>query len=479
VSTVSSSTSSTSTSYVKSENSSNGTVSFSGISSGVDTAALVDQLIEAERSGTDTRIANSTAEINADISALGKVSDALSTLQTASDALDSDSTGNARTTSVDDGAGFSASAEAGAAVGSYEIEVTQLAQSHKLTSAAYESDATIGSGTLTISAGGSSVEVEVDADDTLSDIAEAINNAAGSEIVVASTISTDDGERLVLTAAQSGEDNALTVTSSDSSLAALTYPATTTESGSTGMSQTTAAQDAILKIDGYTKTSSSNSVDDVLQGVTLELESVTTGSSYTLEISSDTSTISDALTEFVDAYNNLMTVLDEVSAYNLDSDGALAGDSLIRNLKNQVRSSISDNTVELSTLGITIEQESGQIGTMELDTDVLNTALRENPSAVGNVFSSKDSNSLGSSLNTVYDTMIDDSDGLIPQREDTLEAKLVDLEQQSEDLDERMTTLRATYEAEFVAMEKTMSEMETTSSYLDQYLNTDDDDDDD
>lgn len=460
-----------------------GTISFAGLSSGVDTAEMVEKLVAAERAGADTRISTASSENSSKISGLGSVSSTLASVQTALEALSSDESGNARVASVADDAGFTASAASGAAVGSYDIEVVQLATKHKITSGAYASDATVGSGTLTIEAGDSNIDVSVKSTDTLSDIAKAINTAAAGSGVIASIVSTDDGDRLVLSAADTGAENSISITSNDSSLEALTYSVSTTtdDSGNTtavttgGMAETIAAQDAVIKIDGYSKTSASNTIEDVLEGVTLSLTAATEGSAYSLDVSGDQSTVSSAVSTFVSAYNTALTMLSTVSAFDVEAgtEASLTGDSMVRSLQSQLRNMIGDNVVALQALGISMDKT----GAMTLDSEVLADALETNPSAVSNLFGSTDGSdtsgkTLGDTLTTLLDSMLDENKGVIPQRQEALERKNDDLEVQMEALDARMEKVQARYEAQFTAMETTMAQMSTISSYLTQMLSS-------
>ncbi len=466
-----------------------GTISFSGLSSGVDTATMVDKLVAAERAGKDTQITNQTTDATGKISSLGNVSSSLASLQKALDALKADQSGNARTATVEDDAGFTASAASGAAVGNYDIEVTQLATRHKLTSAAYGADATVGSGKLTITAGDTSFDVDVSSTDTLATIAKAINASAAGKGVIASVVSTDDGDRLTLTAADTGVEKAITVTSDDASLAALTYPGTTStdDQGNTvtvGMTQTTAAQDAVIKVDGFTKTSASNTIENVLQGVTLTLNKANVGTAYNVDIAGDQSKVTSAVQTFVSAYNSTLTMLGTVSAFDVDkqTQAPLAGDSLVRTLNSQLRNMVGNSVVQLAALGITMDKT----GAMTLDSATLSDALNENPSAASNLFgttgtitastianASSNTNAnanLGTALSTLIASMTDASTGVIVQRTNQLNDKLDDLKDQSADLDARMEKVKARYEAQFTAMESSMAQMSSISSYLTQML---------
>ncbi|WDS36844.1 flagellar filament capping protein FliD [Pseudoxanthomonas sp.] len=446
-----------------------GTISFSGLSSGVDTETLVTKLVAAERAGADTRISKATSSANGKISALGKVSSALSAVQTALEGLDSGKSGNARTATVAEGAGFTAVAASGASVGSYDIEVSQLATKHKLTSAAYAADAAVGAGTLTITAGDHSYDVTINADYTLANIAAAINAKTSGQGAVASVVRTDDGDRLVLTAADTGQANAIQVSSSDAALAALTYPGVTASDGSSvGLSQTTAAQDALIKVDGYTKTSASNTLTDVLDGVTLTLTKTTEGSAYNLAVETDQSAVSTAVSSYVSAYNAALTILGTVSAFDVEAQtqAALTGDSLVRNLESQLRSLVGSNYAALTQLGITTDKT----GAMTLDAGKLSEALDANPSAVSNVFGADAD--FGKDMKTLMQNMLTSNTGVIPQRTLSLDNKIKDLADQTTDLNARMQKVEARYKAKFTAMEATMAKMSTTSSYLTQMIDS-------
>ncbi|WVV49048.1 flagellar filament capping protein FliD [Pseudomonas sp. NA13] len=128
--------------------------------------------------------------------------------------------------------------------------------------------------------------------------------------------------------------------------------------GTTGnMTETVEALDAELTINGIAISSQSNTVEDALQGVTLSLSA--TGSSQTLTIAQDTDAILDAITAFVDAYNDYVTTVDELTSYDADTDtaGELLGDSTTRRISSELSSDLysaigSGTYSYLSQLGI-------------------------------------------------------------------------------------------------------------------------------
>src|SRR5690606_21130892 len=191
---------------------------------------------------------------------------AFSALGTAVNALTSTDNLQARKAILPAEANFAATTSAGAAAGRYQVEVLSLASAQKLTSGAFAADAAVGTGTLTISAGDTTLSIEIAApDNTLAGIRDAINAAAGGKTVTASIVTGDDGPHLVLNAVDTGSAGALKISASggDGGLSALSYD----PDGPSGLSQLLPAADARIVVDGIERTSSSNTVTDVIDKV--------------------------------------------------------------------------------------------------------------------------------------------------------------------------------------------------------------------
>ncbi len=436
-----------------------GTIQFSGLGSGIDTASMIEKLISAERSADDTRISKATTSASAKISAISTLTSAFTSLQSALSTLRSSDTSNARSTTVGTGAGFTATASAGAAAGTYSIQVVQLASAEKQMSGLKSSGATPGSdGTLSFSAGETQFDISVSSTDTLSSVAASINKAAAGKGLSATVINVDGGQQLVLTAADTGTAGAITI-DGDSTLKSWL-----------GMTKTDAT-DAKVTIDGQTRTSSSNTLTDLLDNVTLKLTAVDT-EAHSLGVSTNTGTISAAVASLVTSYNAALNALKSTSAFTPGTKGesgsssALTGDSMVRTLQQQLRTLIGNNVTDLKELGVTIAKD----GILSLDTSKLSSALTENPSAVSNVFDGD--TGLGEDLSTLLDGALDSTNGLFKLRNDSLSKTLNDLSDQSDRLDKRMEQLKAVYTAQFSAMETIVTQMNSTSTYLTQQLSS-------
>ena len=197
-----------------------------------------------------------------------------------------------------------------------------------------------GSNTFTPNVDKTEQSVTIDAsNNSLRGIRDAVNNA---EIgVTVSIVDDGSGKRLVFSSDNSGVDNSLEITVSEdpadndfdnSGLSQLAYDPTGSLGNGRNLSETVAAQDALLEIDGLSITRSSNTVSGVIDGVTLELKSEDVDTTATLTISSDNSVINRKVGDFVGSFNALQSTFKNLTQVNPDTGtaGELLGDSFLR-----------------------------------------------------------------------------------------------------------------------------------------------------
>ena len=284
-----------------------------GTAGKLDVPTMVAQLVAADRAQPEARIERGERQVNFQISAIGTLRSAFSALGTSLNALSSPDNVQARKAILPPEANFSATTSPGAAAGRYQIEVLALASAQKLTSDAFAADAAVGTGTLSISAGETTIEIEVTApDNTLAGIRDAINAAAGGKVVTASIVTGDDGPHLVLNAVDTGSAGALRISASggDGGLSALSYD----PDGPSGMSQLLPATDARIRIDGIERTSPSNTIADAIDKVGLTLTKAEPGVVRELRIEGDASVQRNAVKGFVSAYNAALGAIAQVTA---------------------------------------------------------------------------------------------------------------------------------------------------------------------
>ncbi len=455
-------------------------ISALGVGSNLNLSSLLDQLSSSEQARL-TPLTQQQSSWKAKLTAWGVVQSSLEKVKTASAALAN--TNNLISTKItSDNKAFSASVDAKAVAGSYQIEVTQLAQAHSLNSAKVASSTSdIGSSgaTLTISQPGQKepLTVTLNAGATsLTDIRDAINKQQGS--VSASIIKADDNSYyLSLTARDTGVANQMTVSVSGNSELADQLNYDPANPGTSQMRQTVAAQDAKVTINDIPITRSSNTITDAPEGLTLSLTKTNVGSPEQLTVAKDNTATTDAIKAFVDAYNSLQTTIASQTKYTKvdqgsdaqdSSNGDLLGDGTLRNIQTQLRSAISGvqggDFVNLSALGISL----GNDGKLTIDNDKLAKALNDKPASVSTFFSGADGKSgWGGKVNSLLESFLA-SDGSVA----TAEAGINDsLDKLSDRIDATTKSINATiarYKTQFTQLDTLMSKLNNTTSYLTQ-----------
>jgi flagellar hook-associated protein 2 len=446
----------------------------SGGGSVINVSSLVSQLVSVAQLPQQTLINNQGQVVTTEISALGTLKGALSTFQSSLAALSTPSAFNALTASSSNTSAFTATASATAVPGTYSIGITQLAQAQQLSSRAFVggASAVVGTGTLSLSLGGTSFGVTIDSsNNTLSGIAAAINSASGNPGITATVLTGSDGAHLVLSSSLTGAANTIQLTETDtgSGLAMLTY-----SSGSpTNYTQQTAAQDAQFSVAGVNSTSASNTVTNAISAVTLNLLAKTS-SNATLTVSNNTAVVQANIGTFVSAYNTLAATFSSLGSYDptTNTAGPMVGNSLLtgtqdmlRNAFNSIVNTGSSTYNTLASIGIT----SNRDGTLSLDSTALSGALATNFAAVSQLFSG--TNGIAASLNTQVTNALG-SNGFLTQAGQALTKQSNALTQQSDDLKTQMAALSASLTTQFTSLNTLLSSLQTTSGYLSQALSS-------
>ena len=360
-----------------------------GIGSGIDTAGLVDQLAEAARAPKDAAITRREEANSARISSLASAANGIDGFAKALSSLISGGTLFTQPSSSDTSV-VTASALPGARIGglSAQIEVTQLAQAQTLASEYLANgSAAVGQGTLTLTTSAGSFDIVIDAtNDNLIGLANAINGKNAG--VTARVVEDSNGARLVLKGGV-GAAKAFTLTAgagAEPGLSRFAYD----PGVSGGMTRAQQAQDAIVKLDGVTVTRASNSITDLISGVTIELKKANPGVGVALGATRPTAAIRQAVTDFVDAFNELKAVLDEATAAGTDTTeaGPLRGDVSIREMQRQLARLASatlnsaGGPATLAEIGVRTERT----GALSFDTARLDAALAADPDGVEALF---------------------------------------------------------------------------------------------
>ncbi|MDR3511966.1 MAG: flagellar filament capping protein FliD [Caulobacteraceae bacterium] len=390
------------------------TTYISSTASGLDTSSLITTAVATKTAVADAIDAKVTANTNK-ISAYTEVQTLMNDLSSAVDSLASatnlasgvdsvfDNTTASLTSSdasVSASNVMSATTTSEAVAGSYDLTVSQLAKSMKVASSTMDDTTALGlSGTFTLGAAdGTAATISVTSDMTLSDIASAISAQSGTTGVNATLIQVSSGQyKLMLTSADTGQAITATAASGDDVLNSIGV----TDSSGNFANLIQSAQDAVMTLDGTTITSASNTVSDVIPGVTLSLDSTTaSGDTITLTVAKDTSGVTSAINNFITAYNNLHDYLQTQEQVGSDgtvsSTAYLFADTTLRSLTSELNSLItgasgssdsssSSSISYLSQLGLSLTSSND----LELSgSSVLSTALASNSTALQDFFQS-------------------------------------------------------------------------------------------
>ena len=427
----------------------------------VDFSLIIDAILEQERAPIQ-RLESSKFEQQSRLSAYGDLESRLSALDAARSSLADSGAFQAFSTTAADDTLLSASAGVGATEGSHSIEVTSLAKAQVLATSATVSalDTVVAdAGTLTI--GGR--DYAVSSDTTLVELRDQIN-ADTDRLASASIVDTGAGLRLALTARSTGTAAAFTVTNGltlGGGASGIAFADTDTDgvSGDSAADNAVVASDASLLVDGIAVTSATNSVSGALAGVTLDLTGLGT---TTLDVATDTSSIKEKISDFVDAYNDFSLFMQQQFSVGGGPAGPLAGDFIGRQASSEIRQVLRGsggggafgNLVEI---GISFDRT----GSLTIDDAVLQDALESSPSDVETLFRSETGDTgildrmdnalqgyLGSSgLLTSVEERIDDAIGSLNQRIATMEERLVlreqELRQQFTAADQAISSLNA------------------------------------
>ncbi|NDA48042.1 MAG: hypothetical protein EBY21_12395 [Alphaproteobacteria bacterium] len=298
-----------------------------GAGSGVDTKALAQGLVDAEGGPRKEAINAKITRSETRISGYAALKYALSQLGGAFEKLNDQSDFGTPTVSVSQSSALSVTATGSAQIATHSVAVTQLAAAQRNASAGFSgAGASFNGGaglTLSLSVHGAASQTISVTTDTPDGVASAINAAGlGLSAQVVRTDSSATPYRIVVTG-QTGGSQDFTLTSS---------------AGGLDFSSTlSTAADAQMTVNGLSITRASNTVDDVIDGVTLQLQSLTSGAAR-LDLSRDTQTAKASITGLVAAYNEFNETLKVLADSGSDVEtlgGSLAGDSLLRSIRFQ------------------------------------------------------------------------------------------------------------------------------------------------
>jgi flagellar hook-associated protein 2 len=355
-------------------------LSFSGLATGIDTSSIITGLTKINQARIDSLNAQKTT-ITTEQTTIATLQADLYDLQTKSTALarSAGSAFDARTATSSDATALTAAAGTAAIPGNYTVTVNSLAQAAQSASAGFsDPNAAIQQGTLSIQVGtGTVTTVTIDSrNNTLQGLANAINAAGGDTRASIINDGTASPYRLLLTSSKTGAANAITVTNNltQGTGAAINPTAQTIQ----------AASDASVTLGtgtgALTVTSSSNTINNLIPGVSLNLITANSTKPLTLSVATDTTGITKAVQDFVDAYNTARDFITQQSSFDPTSGqaGVLLGNGTTQQLGNDLANALTasipglnPNANRLSAVGLAFTST----GDLSFNSSALTNAL--------------------------------------------------------------------------------------------------------
>ena len=445
-------------------------ITFSGFNS-IDFNMILNAVMAQERTPL-TRLETQRDTLTTQKSAFATLAGKLTSLQTAVDSLKKDdSLAFLTATSTDSGVGVSATS--GTVTGTYDIVVTELARAQVTTSTstyAALTDVVATGGTLTLTpATGPASTITISGSTTLQQLADAIN-AKTAAPASASVVQTSPGAyKLVLTGKDTGTTNTFTITNS---LTGGTPPAFTDSdtdgiSGDSAADNTQQAINAAFTVNGLAVTSASNTVTDVVSGVTLSLTRKDPATTVTVKVDRDTSQAKALVNKFISAYNDLQTFAKDQNTAAVAGKASIGRDPLLRSLRDALRSASfadygSGPLKRLAEIGVGFDRT----GKMILDSEVFDDAIASSPTDVQTLVSGATGNA---GAFGAFATLIEDyteAGGLVSASRQRIDEQVTGINRRLDTMESQLALRKAALQREYMAADMAMTRLKSQSASL-------------
>ena len=434
-------------------------ITLSGAASGIDTSALITATVDAA-SGPKRQLEARQEDYSGRVS---KITELISLMDTMEDSLEAiEEIGDFRSFSAtydEDDADFEVAVDGDAVAGTYDVTVNTLARAQMDVSASTFASRTasldFNSGdTLDLTYDGTTTSIDLhDGTDglTLVELSNAIDDIDG---LTSYTVYTGSVYQLVIQGDDEGE--------------AITVVETATGTDSLNMATSIAATDAEIEINGITITDDTNIITDAIPGMTLTLTDAT-ATSFSVVVAEDPDAIEEQVQTFVDAYNAVVSFINVNSVFDADTGirGEFVGEASVKRVLGGLRTEITSEYADLSQgydalslVGIELDGD----GVLEIDSDVFQEVVVDEPDQVADLFTSADG--FVASMLARIDLYTDSIDGSLEVRKDTLEDRISDLEDQIDAQDRRLARLQARLTTQYAGMESMISSLSSSAGFL-------------
>lgn len=436
------------------------TITFGGLATGLDTGEIISALMEVERAPL-SRLETEKEYLASRLAAFSTFETNLNNFSSAIDELNTEEELTSNSVRSGSEEYFSVTMENSllATHGNFQLEVTNLAQVQKDVSVGYsERDTAVFSGgTITLNA---TTDITINDNSSLNDIKAAINDANETldTGITASIIHDGTDYRIVLT----GKDAGTSFTAASSGIS----------DGTTTLSfvNTQVAEQAEITIDGIAITSNSNTIDNAIPGVSIDLlKENTSGETTIVTVESDFTEISSKLDGFVSAYNDITNFIND------QDDADWSHDSNFRNVTSKLQNLlVSDPGSGTGTFNYLVDigfETDSATGLISIDSSKLTETLEEDFESVQQLLIGDGSNQgILAQFDTYLDQWTDSSDGIYAAKKNSYDSSVKSLDASILRMESRLEQRENTLLAQFSAMETLVNSLNSTSSYLTQQM---------
>ncbi|EPT8452953.1 flagellar filament capping protein FliD [Vibrio fluvialis] len=441
--------------------------------SSLDPITMATQLATYDVQPFQQRLNTQSSQYQSQLTALGKVETALRAFRTAITEMNSSTSSIVKNSATVSQEGyFSATADANALAGSYQVFVEQVATAHQVSASMPANldsttqvpttgtmDFTINGTTMTLDL--STLDSDGDGIATVADLVSAINNDSNNPGVNATLVRSNGQTYFMLSSTETGMANSVNVSVSGTGQ-------TWFEDAFTNLNEISAPQDAVIWLGaqgtGLQLTNSSNTFEGVINGVDLTVTKAQTSGEAPLSLSvgADQEGTKEQMNKIIEAYNSLMKTIDSYTSIGGEDSqrGVLASDPTIRSIESQLKTLVRGEFegMRLSDLGIEISRD----GTMKIDADKFEEAQTTNTAALESFFNG-DGNLLDS-LDSLLDPYLQFSNGLFKSRKDALQQNISRIEDKQTALERKYDMAYDRYLKQFTQMNQLITKMNQTMS---------------
>ncbi|EMA2447613.1 flagellar filament capping protein FliD [Vibrio fluvialis] len=441
--------------------------------SSLDPITMATQLATYDVQPFQQRLNTQSSQYQSQLTALGKVETALRAFRTAITEMNSSTSSIVKNSATVSQEGyFSATADANALAGSYQVFVEQVATAHQVSASMPANldsttqvpttgtmDFTINGTTMTLDL--STLDSDGDGIATVADLVSAINNDSNNPGVNATLVRSNGQTYFMLSSTETGVANSVNVSVSGTGQ-------TWFEDAFTNLNEISAPQDAVIWLGaqgtGLQLSNSSNTFEGVINGVDLTVTKAQTSGEAPLSLSvgADQEGTKEQMNKIIEAYNSLMKTIDSYTSIGGEDSqrGVLASDPTIRSIESQLKTLVRGEFegMRLSDLGIEISRD----GTMKIDADKFEEAQTTNTAALESFFNG-DGNLLDS-LDSLLDPYLQFSNGLFKSRKDALQQNISRIEDKQTALERKYDMAYDRYLKQFTQMNQLITKMNQTMS---------------